>query len=325
MNIHEAFENFLENHVNLNSTRIKRIEDAKRVFTDFIKGNDTFKDLFINATPQGSSRQGTIIKPNGEQDSFDADLLISLEDNLKWSAADYHSKLADIFKESDRYKDITDTIGKTRCVTIDYEGDFHVDLVPGIVRKDGIYVCNKSTDEFELSDGEGYALWFEQQDGIANNYLVLTVRLLKYLRDFKGEFDTKSIILTTIAGYQVSKQDTYMDLPHTLVVILNNINSFLSQYSSAPSIINPAMPGETFDRHWKNDKKGFQKLKSAIAKYSEIAQNAIDANEEDAIKHWQNLFGDNFGQTYGHNSYIPGPTIITNPIRPYANDRYTDI
>jgi len=43
------------------------------------------------------------------------------------------TNLADGFRDSDRYKDITDTNGKTRCVTIDYEGDFHVDLVP-IVR-----------------------------------------------------------------------------------------------------------------------------------------------------------------------------------------------
>lgn len=297
MDTTEAFKDFLEKVVNLNKTRVDRIKEADRILSDFIKDNDDFKDIYIETVPQGSFRQKTITKPVGADGTFDVDLLIKLKKKEGWSAKDYHAKLAAAFKSSGVYEDITDTQGKTRCVTIDYEGDFHVDLVPGVVLPDGINICNKTTDEFELSDGDGYARWFESQDAIAGGHLVPVVRLLKYLRDAKGEFDTKSIILTTIAAMQIQHGKNYGSVSEALAEILSGMKAFLSQHKEAPSIPNPAMPGETFDRHWKSDDAGYKKLKSAISKYADsavVAQKAL--KPDDAIVKWQKLFGDKFGE-----------------------------
>lgn len=295
MDIHTAFENFLDKVVNLNKGRVDRIEEAQRILSEFIKNQEDFKDLYIDVIPQGSYRQKTIIKPVGDDGAFDVDLLIKLKENPDWSPADYHAKLAAAFKESGRYEDLTDTNGKTRCVTIDYEGDFHVDLVPAVERGGKYYVCNKTTDEFEETDGDGYSQWFEQQDANAGGHLVPVVRLLKYLQNSKGNFDTKSIILTTIAGMQVNPSDSFASTPEALSVILGRMNDYLSQFESAPSVLNPAMPGETFDRHWKNDGKGFSNLKAAVGAYADMALDALStADPDEAVERWQELFGDGF-------------------------------
>lgn len=302
MDIQTAFENFLDKVVNLNKGRVDRIEEAQRVLSEFTENQEDFKDLYIDVIPQGSYRQKTIIKPVGDDGVFDVDLLIKLKENPDWSPADYHAKLAAAFKESGRYEDLTDTNGKTRCVTIDYEGDFHVDLVPAVERGGKHYVCNKTTDEFEETDGDGYSQWFEQQDANAGGHLVPVVRLLKYLRDSKGEFDTKSIILTTIAGMQVNPSDSFASTPEALSAILGRMNDYLSQFESAPSVLNPAMPGETFDRHWKNDGKGFSNLKAAVGAYADMASDALStADMDEAIERWQELFGDEFKNVASEN------------------------
>ncbi|MBK7387659.1 MAG: hypothetical protein IPI23_00920 [Bacteroidetes bacterium] len=231
---------------------------------------------------------------------------------------------------SGRYEDITETKGKSRCVTIDYEGEFHVDLVPAVIQEDGsLSICNKNTDKFETTDGEGYANWFEQCDLNANSNLVPVVRLIKFLRDDKVEFSTKSIILTTIAANQISTANgmagNYIDLPNTLTAVLCKMNDYLSAYEKPPTIINPAMPGENFNRHWKNDQEGFDKFKTAIKSYFLIASKANQATDiEESLKLWKQLFGDKFS-TESYN-YLPLTNIRENkfavpitPERPWAN------
>ena len=287
--INKIFEDFLENTVNLNPSRFEKVEKAEEILGKFIEESDTFKDLYIETTRQGSARQKTIIKPVGDDDEFDVDLLITLKENTEWSPADYHSNLAELFKDSDRYKDITDTRGKTRCVTIDYKSDFHVDLVPAIERDGQMYIFNKSTDQEECTDGDGYAQWFEQQDAYAGGYLVPVVRLIKYLRDSREDFDTRSVILTTIVGMQVQSDDSFESISDAFVTITERVDEFLSEHDEAPVVENPAMTDETFDRNWQDDDdKSFKALKKAVGSYTKIASSA------ESVEDWQELFGEKF-------------------------------
>lgn len=287
--INKIFADFLENTVNLNASRFEKVEKAEETLSKFVKENDPFKDLYIETTRQGSARQKTIIKPVGDDDEFDVDLLITLKENPDWSPTDYHAHLAELFKDSDRYKDITDTRGKTRCVTIDYKSDFHVDLVPAIKRDGQMYIFNKSTDKEECTDGDGYAQWFEQQNNYAGGHLVPVVRLVKYLRDSREDFDTRSVILTTIIASQVQSNDNFESISDTFVTIMERVDDFLSEHDEAPAIENPAMSDETFDRTWKDDNnKSFKALKKAVGTYTEIASNA------DSMEKWQELFGEKF-------------------------------
>lgn len=310
MSTDQAFDNFLEQEINLNSTRLERIVKAEKVLSDFIKNNNIFSGIYKETIPQGSYRHKTIIKPIGKSGTFDVDLLIILDKKSGWSAKDYLLNLSKEFKNSGRYDDITDTRGKNRAVTINYEGDFHVDLVPGIKINNELLICNKSTNEFEKTDGDGYALWFDSKNIIANSFLIPTVRILKYLRDKSEDFDTKSIILTTIIGMQVEEGCVYHNLPSAFSTLVQNLHVYLEKHENPPSIINPAMPGENFDRHWKGDNEGFRNLKRSIKKYAVIAQKASQTgNDDEAIKVWKEIFGESFGSEKPNNIKVSGPAI----------------
>lgn len=312
MNIENIFKKFLENEVNLNPARHSKIKAAVDVLAKFIANHDDFKELYVGITAQGSYRQKTIIKPVDEHAEFDVDLLIELKENDEWEPKNYLLKLAQAFKDSGRYEDLTETSGKTRCVTIEYEGDFHVDLVPAI-KKGGIFhICNKIDNKFEKSDGDGYAQWFDNANKLANGHLIHVVRLIKYLRDRHEDFDTKSIIITTLVGMVVPVSNSYSNLPESFATILSSLNYFLAEFKNPPTIKNPVMPEETFDRHWKVDIAGFKKFKNAISAYSKIANNAIVPSGDDAVQQWQNLFGENFGISSENDKGESSVNIINN-------------
>ncbi len=316
--INKTLEDFLEKTVNLNPDRYRRVQGAEETLGEFVANSDTFKDLYVGVTPQGSVRQKTIIKPVGKDDEFDVDLLVMLKENTDWSPADYHKNLAGIFKDSDRYEDITDTRGKTRCVTIDYNSDFHVDLVPAIERNGKVYIFNKSTNEEECTDGDGYAQWFEQQDVYAGGYLVPVVRLIKYLRDSRNDFETRSVILTTIIGMQVQSTDNFENLSDAFVTIMGRIDDFLAESEEAPIIENPAMPEETFDRDWTDDNnKSFKASKKAVGSYNETL------SDTESLEQWQELFGNKLKESKSNAAStavgVTAPTIISNPAKPWAS------
>jgi hypothetical protein len=213
-----------------------------------------------------------------------------------WEASDYLNKLAGQFKKMDRYKDKVDTRDKTRCVTIDYENDFHIDIVPSININGDQYIMNKKTNKFEPTDGDGYAQWFEKQNNAANGNLVPVVRLIKYLRDSREEFDTKSIILTTLVGMVVSMGGNHGSLPESLVSILSGLKELIDNKLEPFVVKNPAMrEKESFNRDWIGNIEGFKRFKKSISNYSEIANRAINLTGDDAIEKWTELFGDKFG------------------------------
>lgn len=295
MKLLKSFEAFLKDHVNLNDTRLKRANDAFDTLTSFLKNASETKDLFFDTSRQGSLRQGTIIKPRVEETEFDVDLLLRMESVDGWGATAYLDAVHQAFKESDRYKELVDRRGKHRCVTIEYVGDFHVDVVPSIERDGQCWVMNRKSDEFEATDGDGYAKWFEDRNHIANAMLVRVVRMAKYLRD-EHDWPVKSVLLTTLLGLQVYDDDTgdhHPDMPTSLHLLMGRLNEWLQVQESTPEVSNPALPEELFTRHW--DDEAFEAFRDEVERLTGIINAAFVAtNEETSIAKWQEAFGENF-------------------------------
>jgi hypothetical protein len=298
MKLEQSFANFLEKTVDLNPTRIEVAKSGINTMTNFLKANELFKDLFIDTKPQGSFRQGTIIKPSQENQDFDVDLLFELKVVEEWTPADYLENLSGEFKAVDRYKDKIDTRGKNRCVTIDYESDFHIDIVPAIKTGTGYMIMNKKNDRFEPTDGDGYAIWFEGKNTITGkDHLSSIVRLVKYIRDSKNVFEAKSILLTTLLGNQVDSFDNaynqYSDLPTAFLTIIDRLDQYLLQNPSMPSINNPVLPEENFNRHW--DQKKYERFRTKIHEIGIQAKDAYeDEDPEESLEKWRKIFGDEF-------------------------------
>lgn len=298
MKLESSFQRFLRDVVNLNATRYEVARSSIDVMKDILQKDEVFGEKFIDAYPQGSFRQETIIKPVDSTIGFDVDLFFEMEYVEDWEPRDYLSKLADQFRKMDRYKDKVDTRGKSRCVTIDYESDFHVDIVPSVSANGVSYIMNKTANLFESTDGEGYAIWFEGQNTITQQkYLTKVVRLMKHLRDSKGEFEVKSILLTTLLGNEVLPDDDleqhYPDLSTAFLTLIVRLDAYLQENQSVPTVTNPALPEEDFNRHW--DQKKYSLFRAYIHDYAQKSQEAYFSDDKsESLEKWQEIFGDDF-------------------------------
>ena len=229
---------------------------------------------------------------------------------------DYINAVYDCLRQNDNY--VEKSHRKTRCVYIDYAGDFHLDIVPCVTDGEYRYICNRMENEFEITDGTGYRDWFNDKTRITNGNLKRVTRLLKYLRDHKGNFSIKSILLTTLIGESVFDNDEgsedFRDIATTLKTVSNRINDFLKNNPAVPEVCNPVLPEESFTRHWDQDK--YRHFRDMFNTYNRKVNEAFDATDHNtSVKKWRELFGDKFGELKD----VPASAAaIVTPRRQYA-------
>ena len=318
----QYFNEFLSNHVNLNQDRIDKLESRVITITDLLKKK---LDGYRKYSSQGSYAHKTIIKPVQDNDEFDADILVFIKDgsfNPDDFATDYVNKVYTILKDNGTYSDMVK--GNTRCVTIDYSGDFHLDIVPCIEYDNIHYICNKKDKKYEKMDGDRYKRWLvDKNKTVGDNNFRKTTRLLKFLRDHKDNFSVKSILLTTMLGNRVNDSDSsndFFDLPTTLKTLSNRLNRFLQGCPNVPIINNPVMQEEDFNRHW--DQKKYQNFRGKFNDYNTKINEAFDSkNHNESVKKWRVLFGDDFGKLNSNVAGVSaGVTIPTvDATKPYAH------
>lgn len=296
----EEFNKFIETKVLINQTRIDKAKKSIDALTSCIKKSELFEDYFIRVETQGSLRHKTIIKPNEKKDEFDADILVYFKEVEDWTPKDYINKLNSELKKSYNYEDIS--LRRSRCVVIDYKNDYHIDIIPCLTINGKQYICNKNTDEFEVTDGTGYDEWLQSKNEfVGNNYLIRSIQLFKYLRDIKQRFSCKSILLTTLITQQVDKlideeidkKELFSDLPITFKNLMNSLNEYLQSYEYMPLIKNPVLEEEDFNRHWDDDK--FRTFKSSVNLYSNWLNEAFDeVVYSNKIEKLKKIFGEEF-------------------------------
>ncbi|NEO79005.1 cyclic GMP-AMP synthase DncV-like nucleotidyltransferase [Moorena sp. SIO4G3] len=301
MKLVEHFETFIKNIVNLNQTRIDRLEGHVKAIQDFLKNSD-YRANIVRFSPQGSWAHKTIIKPCSSKE-FDADIVMFVDRLEGWSSKDYVNNLYYKFSNSDRYKEKVSR--GTRCVALDYAGDFHLDIVPCVLN--GYYamtfnVCNRKNNAFEPTAPEAYSDWLsERNTWTGNNMLRYSIRLLKYLRDIKTTFSVKSILLTTLVGNCVKASDQscqkqiFSDLPTSLKTLTGRLDDYLQANPSMPVVRNPVLATETFNRHWNQEK--YENFRECISRYRNWIDDAYDEkNRNESIRKWRRVFGDEFAK-----------------------------
>ena len=293
----QQFAEFLRDEANLNQSRLDRLETAVGAVNNYLKDNLTG---YQRMERQGSYALGTLIKPVDDNDEYDADIQIVMNPNPKWEPKDYVLAVNQTLAGNKTYADKLRL--KTRCVTVDYAGDFHLDVVQRVTVKDKHYVCNRIDNQFEETDGDGYRDWFNEKNRITRGNLKRVVRLLKYLRDHKNSFTAKSILLTTLAGNTIRESDegtaAVSTVADTLETVLSRMNDYLQRHSNMPEIKNPVLPAENFNRHW--DQRRYANFRNRVQSYARTAKQAkAEPSAEKAVKLWQELFGDSFGRSTG--------------------------
>lgn len=297
MKLTSYFKNFLDKEVNLNADRIKRLDERTETITNVLKESELLKDKFLDVIPQGSYAHKTIIKPVRDTDEFDADILLYIEESTEWQPCDYVEKVYQLFRSNSIYKDMVSR--KTRCVTIDYANDFHIDVVPFLDRSGRKYVTNRHENNFELTDPEAYTEWLDERNRITKHHFTKVIRLVKYLRDYKRTFSVKSIILNTILGTQINdialleNENCYDDTPTTLYSVMKKLKTFLEANYYMPVIADPGNTGENFGDRW--DQAGWSNFRTKMIYYSDKIIEAYDETElEKSLEKWKFIFGDQF-------------------------------
>ena len=308
------FEEYLNTEVNLNEARLQRLNQSTSAVNIYLSQN---LEGYQKTERQGSYGLKTIIKPVNNHE-YDADMLLYMAFDVGKEPKDYINDVYNCLKENGNYEDKVHR--KTRCVYIDYAGDFHLDLVPCITLGEQPNICNNKENCFEKTDGTGYRDWFNDKTRITNGNLKRVTRLLKFLRDHKQNFSVKSILLTTLIGNSVYASDqgneNFKDIPASLKTISNRINSFLQRNSSMPEICNPVLSTEYFTRHWDQDK--YRNFRKMFDLYTSKINKAFDAKDHNtSVKKWRELFNDKFGKLKD-DTHKGVASVAVTPRKPYA-------
>lgn len=298
----DHFATLLRDTINLNQARIDTLEQRIETISDFLAGSD-YDPHIRKFAPQGSWAHKTIIKPPGDKD-FDADLVMIIDEIVNWTAKDYVEKLYSTFRSSDTYKEMVSR--RTRCIQLNYAGDFHLDVVP-VIQETGhagtrYYVCNRNDDVCEATAPEDYTAWLRERNRITGgNQLRKVTRLLKYLRDIKGTFSCKSILMTTLLGELIQDADElyrdthFSDLPTSLCTAVGRLDDYLQARDLMPRVQNPVLPEEDFNRHW--DQQKYENFRNKIHQYREWIDDAYaEQDNDDSIAKWRRVFGDDFAK-----------------------------
>lgn len=232
--------------------------------------------------PQGSFRLGTMIKPIGNGDEYDIDLVCRLEIEKEYiTQKQLKQMVGDRLRENKVYKDMLRE-GR-RCWILDYANEFHMDILPAIPDykklNDAILITDKKLYNWQHSNPKGYALWFAEQmktvflerklayaksikanveevpDYKIKTPLQRSIQLLKRHRDvYFGRKDDKpiSIIITTLAARFYKNES---DLFEAITNIANRMSDvrYLKNPDGMYYIPNPVNPDENFADKWNED------------------------------------------------------------------------
>ena len=294
MKLNRRFREFLRDEINLNQDRLRRLHTSVRDVSSCLRGR---LPGYQKIDRQGSYGLDTLIRPVRDDDEYDADIQVVMNPNPNWVARDYLRALRDTLAQNSNYADKIEL--RTRCVTLTYARQFHLDVVPRITEGDTHFICNRETNCFEPTDGTGYRDWFSNKSRITRVNLKRVVRLLKYLRDRQDNYVARSILLTTLAGNAIRPTDqgeeSVRTVANTLTTVLSRMDRYLQRQPTMPRIENPALSSEDFNRHWDQDRYAY--FRERIRVHAETAREALASpSMEDSIRKWRRLFGDGFGR-----------------------------
>lgn len=277
---------------------------------------------------QGSFRLGTAIKPDSDEE-YDLDMGCNLRQGLSKKQTSQQQLKNHIGKELEEYRKARgikeELVEKKRCWRLEYADglSFHLDIVPCIPESQISKVALKQqmlenshfdealaqrvselavsitdntdvqynviTDNWRISNPEGYARWFETRMKTAREIITEremkfnasidslpyyrwktplqeAIQLLKRHRDtmFKDNEDNKpiSVIITTLAA---KAYDGETDLVFALLNILSRMERYIN--SVVPYIPNPVNPVEDFADKWYDENSKHLKLRDSFYKW----------------------------------------------------------
>lgn len=267
--------------LSLTETQHTTASRAYQTLGDWLSESTLLTPYAPSVYPQGSIPLGTAVKPRRGLE-FDADgvcLLTSRYESLTASAA-YDLVLSRI-REHGTYRDKVEA--RERCIRINYEGDFHLDIIPAIpvdAASTRIFIPSHDRSGWDpsMSNPKGFEAWFHSRETVQRVLgsvradaepmppptnpaekppLQRSAQLFKRRRDVyfdhQPELAPKSILLTTLVANAYQGQSLVTDATEQ---VLSTLGALLPE-SGPPRVDNPSNPGENLARHWTEDSRAY--------------------------------------------------------------------
>ena len=272
--------------VQLDPTRYDRMKNSYEAVQNWIEEDEKFfKPYKYDVYPHGSVRILTTVKPIG-RDEFDLDIVVHMKSNWSQHAPKrIYNELKRRLEENEKYKTMLEA--KNRCLRLNYSGDFHMDILPGIQENgfdnNKIKIPDRELGDWVSSNPRGYSEWFIAKAKLAKGILFekafnaekipadnfinkrplqRAVQLIKRYRDIYFEKDdtykTGSIILTTIAGEFYTGEDSIFETVDSIITtILTKVNQPLQRFR----VVNPVNAEEDFTDKWETEPEYYEAFK----------------------------------------------------------------
>jgi hypothetical protein len=267
------------NILQLSTTQFLLAEEHYHSICDWLSREESALARFSpDLYPQGSVALGTTVRPLKDEE-YDVDLVCEL-------GADHTSVprpvlLLDMIearmRESETYRQRLER--KRRCLRVNYEHDFHLDILPACPDPDSgedcLVVPDRQDTRWRASNPKGFVKWFKAKSALKppvtfsekmardsaaplprpqtaeqKNTLQLSVQLFKRWRDvhYSDNFDVApvSIVLTTLMGdHYYGEQSVSLNLSYSVQGIIDSLPAI-----GRLVVVNPSHPQEDISERW---------------------------------------------------------------------------
>lgn len=304
----------------LSATQYQKAEAHYNAICKWLDAPDSMLARFRpQLYPQGSVALGTTVKPQFG-DEYDVDLVCQLAIDYKTVANPV--QLLDLIeyrlRQNEMYAGRLER--RSRCLRVNYEHDFHLDIIPACPDPDNggtcLFVPDREEGKWRLTNPKGFVSWFKAQAVLMlamaekrasaaplpapqaaedKNTLQLSVQLAKRWRDrhySKSEelsrVSPASILLTTLMGkHYRGDQSVSTNLLRATQSTLLTLHS-----SNPPSVPNPSHPEENIAERWK-DPEVYKAFLEGLREFEQKLADLVACEDMGSrSKLLQDLFGE---------------------------------
>lgn len=309
------------NILQLSQTQFLLAEDHYHSICEWLGSSESPLARFTpKLYPQGSVALGTTVKPiRGEE--YDVDLVCELAVNYR--TVPHPVLLLDLIEARMRDNEIyrPKLERKRRCLRVNYEHDFHLDILPACPDpasgEDCLVVPDREDTYWRASNPKGFVRWFkfksllrtsvtfarksmmdsadplpQPETAEEKEVLQLSVQLFKRWRDLHyaetPELAPVSIVLTTLMG------DHYDGEQSVLVNLANSVQRIIASLPTTGRlvVVNPSHVQEDISERWE-DQKAYRAFVNGMHNFqqqlSELAKAADMGRQSELL---QRMFGD---------------------------------
>lgn len=307
MRLKDSFEDFLTGRVNLDPTRVGRVQTAHNTIRDKIAALDDIKPHFVGTYLQGSYALRTAARPVHDDHEYDVDVVLAMD------LRDAQGNLYDGDAVLDWLYVLVNGIAlyegkverRERCLRVRYSSDgqrFHLDVLPAhqpVIADEPILI----PPDWAATNPRGYIRWL---DGVVKDQCQRArhlARLLKFWRNLQypdGAFAPNSMVLTTLVGRFAPTDADYGSLDEALVLTMRGIDGWLQGLGPFEEVVvkNPSLEGENLARNWSWVE--VSTFRGRFAEATRLAEAALASDdEEETIGLWNDdaLFAGLFPKT----------------------------